>query len=88
MKEWDRESGHILYSRCCVLDAPPEVPDGDYAVYFDGHCVSAVRQGGLWLPEDRAEPVPPDRLLDQQENSDFQIEDAIEILRLLNDEAA
>jgi hypothetical protein len=88
MKEWDRESGQILYSRCCVLDAPPSVPDGDYAVYFDGHRVSAIRQGGLWLPEDRAEPLPPDQLLDQQENIDFGIEDAIEILPLLKNEAA
>ena len=88
MKEWDRETGHVLYSRCCVLDAPPNVPDGSYTVFFDGHCVSATRQGGLWLPQDRAEPLPPDECPEPQEDSSFSMEDAVEILPLLKSEAA
>ena len=88
MKEWLRESCRILYSRCCVLDAPPDIPDGGYTVFFDGHRVSAVKQCGLWLPEDRAEPLPPEQRLDQQEDSSFRMEDALEILPLLKNEAA
>ncbi len=88
MKERRRQSSETLYSRCCVLDAPAEIPDGDYTVFFDGHRVSAIRQGGLWLPEDRAEPLSSEERLDLQENYSFRMEDAIEILPLLKNEAA
>ena len=89
MKEWLRESGHVLYSRCCVLDAPPDIPDGSYTVFFfDGYCVSAIRQGGLWLPDDRAEPLPPEERPDPEENPSFRMEDALEILPLLKNQAA
>jgi hypothetical protein len=88
MKEWHRESGESLYSRCCVLDAPAEIPNGDYTVFFDGHCVSAIKQGGLWLPEDRAEPLPPEDRTDSREDVTFRVEDAVEILPLLGKEAA
>lgn len=89
MKEWFRDSGRTLYSRCCVLDASSEIPDGDYTVFFDGHSVSAIRQGGLWLPEDRAIPLPPDTRLESEENeSPFRLEDTLEILPLLKNEAA
>lgn len=83
MKEWLKESSQICYSRCCVLDAPSDVPDGGYTVFFDGHCVSAVRQGGLWLPEDRVTPVPADKRLVLPD--DFSLE---EILPLLRNQAA
>lgn len=86
MKEWLRDSGHVLYSRCCVLDAPPDVPDGSYTVFFDGHCVNAIRQDGLWLPEDRVKPLPTEERLNPPD--DFSLEDAIEILPLLKNEAA
>lgn len=88
MRERLGESGQILYSRCCVLDAPPEIPDGDYRVFFDSHCVGAVRQGGLWLPQDRAESLPREQRLRRPEDVSFRMEDAIEILPLLRGEAA
>jgi hypothetical protein len=88
MKESLRESGQIVYSRCCVLDAPPDVPDGNYTVRFDGHSVSAIRQNGLWLPEDRVVQLPPQERLEPQEDVSFRIEDAIEILPLLKKQAA
>jgi hypothetical protein len=87
MKEWSGDSGHISYSRCCVLDAPPEIPDGNYTVFFDRHRVSAIRQGGLWLPEDRAEPLPPEQFLDEQDDVPFEMEDALEILPPKNEAA-
>lgn len=83
MKEWLRESGQIRYSRCCVLDAPSNVPDGRYTVLFDGHCVSAVKQGGLWLPEDRVKRLPTGE--PSHTPGDFSLE---EILPLLKKEAA
>lgn len=87
MKDWHPKSPRFRYFRCCVLDAPSEIPDGRYVVYFEEHCAPAVKQGGLWLPEDhvrtllRSHPrqAPPEP---------FRIEDAIEILPLLKNEAA
>lgn len=88
MKEWHRESGHVVYSSCCVLDAPPDLPDGDYTVYFERHSVNAVRQGGLWLPHEQAELLPPDVRTEIQRDSAFRFEDAVEILPVLGSEAA
>lgn len=88
MKEWGGNSGQVRYSRCCVLDAPAEIPDGAYTVFFDRHSVAAIRQGGLWLPEDRAEPLPPRECPDSQQEPAFRMEDAIEILPLLKNDAA
>lgn len=87
MKEWHPKSSRLRYSRCCVLDAPPEIPDGCYTVFFAGHCVPAIRQGGLWLPEDHARPLPP-KPRSQSPREPFRMEDAIEILPLLKNEAA
>jgi hypothetical protein len=86
MKEWHRESSQALYSRCCVLDAPPNIPDGEYMVFFDQHRVTAVRQGGLWLPQDHAERMPDEERL--REDGSFRLEEAVEILPLLKGEAA
>jgi hypothetical protein len=88
MKEWRQDSGQVRYSRCCVLDAPAEIPDGKYTVFFDRHRVPAIRQGGLWLPEDRAEPLPPRERLESRLEHAFRMEDAIEILPLLKNDAA
>ncbi|HEX3986099.1 MAG TPA: hypothetical protein VHX13_05745 [Acidobacteriaceae bacterium] len=89
MKERHRESGRVYFSGCCVLDAPPGIPDGSYAVFFEGHRVRAVRQGGLWLPEERAELLTPEERFDElQEEPSFRMEDAIAILPLLKNEAA
>ena len=88
MRERLRDSGRILYSRCCVLDAPPDVPDGSYTVIFDGHCAHAIRQGGLWLPGDRAEPLPPEARPDPPVPFSFRVEDAVEIMPLLKSQAA
>ena len=88
MKEWLREPSLVVYSRCCVLDAPSDIPDGSYTVFFDRHSVSAVRQGGLWLPHDHADPLPLEACLEMPNEPAFRMEDAIEILPLLGTEAA
>jgi hypothetical protein len=57
MKEYLSQTSPALYSRCCVLDAPSDLPDGDYLVTFSGHRVSAHKEAGLWLPADDAVPI-------------------------------
>ncbi|MFY9748796.1 MAG: hypothetical protein WA891_07745 [Acidobacteriaceae bacterium] len=52
MKDATSETGPAVYSQCCVIDAPFDVPDGVYAVAFNGYVVAARKEGGLWLPED------------------------------------
>jgi len=47
-------SGPAVYSRCSVIDAPPELPDGLYAVTFDCGVVAARKDAGLWLPNGTA----------------------------------
>jgi hypothetical protein len=52
------------YCRCSVVEAPEDLPDGEYTVSFLGEAVRVRRQGGLWLPgEDplraRHESPPP-----------------------------
>lgn len=57
MKEHPAEADKPLYSRCCVIDAPADLPDGVYQVTFAGHTVEARKEAGLWLPADHADPL-------------------------------
>ena len=42
-------SPDFTYSDCAVIDVSTPLPDGEYAVYFDGHSVPVTKQQGLWL---------------------------------------
>jgi hypothetical protein len=57
MREQSCETGRPVFSRCCVIDELPDLPDGDYTASFRGHMVSMKKQGGLWLPSGNAIPV-------------------------------
>jgi hypothetical protein len=57
MKECLSDAAAATYSRCCILDAPADLPDGDYRVTFVGHTVSAHKDAGLWLPADDVVPI-------------------------------
>jgi len=59
MKESQPETGANLYTRCSVIDAPWDLPDGDYTVTFFDCIVSARREGGLWVPGGTAVHIPP-----------------------------
>lgn len=48
-KAWTPESGHTSYTRCTVIQAPSDLPDGDYAVEFDGETAVAQIVNGAWL---------------------------------------
>jgi hypothetical protein len=49
LKETDSVTRRTTFSRCSVIQANPDLPDGDYIVAFQGNSVSARRAGGLWL---------------------------------------
>lgn len=40
-----------IYSQCRVVTAPLDLPDGEYALLFDGRSVPAIKQGGWWAME-------------------------------------
>jgi hypothetical protein len=42
-------SPDFTYSDCSVIYVSSPLPDGEYAVYFDGHAVHLTKQQGLWL---------------------------------------
>lgn len=41
-----------VYSRWSVIDAPHDLPDGPYYVFFEGLSVPVRREYGLWLAEE------------------------------------
>ena len=38
----------VEYSDCVILNAPADLPDGDYILLFAGHSIVAARVHGLW----------------------------------------
>ena len=40
----------FTYSDCAVIEAPSDLPDGEYIIYFDRHTVAITRERGYWLP--------------------------------------
>ena len=59
MRDSETQSGQVAYSRCSVIDAPPQLPDGEYTVMFHGYIVPARKEAGLWVPDETADSVPP-----------------------------
>lgn len=43
--------GGPVYSKCRVIDAPSDTPDGDYTLRFDERVVQARKRNGNWLME-------------------------------------
>jgi hypothetical protein len=48
---WKDAIGGPTYSQCRVIDAPSDLPDGDYTLRFDGRIVPARKRSGYWLME-------------------------------------
>ena len=83
-------AGRVAYSRCSVIDAPPQLPDGDYTVSFHGYIVPARKQAGLWVPDETADPVLP-ILIEKPAppvQPSFRLEEAVEILPALKNHVA
>jgi hypothetical protein len=47
-------SPDYTYSDCAVIDAPMDLPDGEYLIYFDHHTVAATKERGYWIPRGAA----------------------------------
>jgi hypothetical protein len=88
MKEAESGRGPVLYSRCSVIDAPMDLPDGDYTVSFNGCVVSARKEGGLWMPDEVAVRSPATEWTKASHQKPFRVEGPVEILPALNDSVA
>jgi hypothetical protein len=51
LKETDSVTRRTTFSRCSVIRASSDLPDGEYIVAFQGNSVSARRECGLWLAD-------------------------------------
>lgn len=80
MKEAESEKGPVTFSRCSVIDAPMDLPDGDYKVSFNGCVVSARKDGGLWMPDAGFVQVPAAERPRTRTQSRFRVEETVEIL--------
>lgn len=90
LRESQSGSRQVAYSRCSVIDAPSQLPDGGYTVTFGGYVVAARKQAGLWVPDEVADPVLP---MHREEPAPHlrpstRVEDVIEILPLLKNHVA
>ena len=90
IRESQAASGRVSYSRCSVIDAPAQLPDGDYTVTFTGYIVPARKEAGLWVPDETADPVLPviERRSASPAQRSFRVEDAVEILPALKNHVA
>lgn len=51
LKDTDPETRRVTYSRCSVISAATDLPDGDYTVTFHEGSARVRREGGLWLAD-------------------------------------
>ena len=88
MKEAEPEKGPVIFSRCSVIDAPIDLPDGDYTVSFNGCVVSVRKEAGLWMPDGAAVQLPAIERMKASQQKPFRVEGAVEILPDLKDYVA
>jgi hypothetical protein len=43
------ETTRPIYSHCAVIEAPRDLPDGDYEAEFAGEVAVVTRRGGSWM---------------------------------------
>lgn len=43
------EATQPVYSHCAIIEAPRELPDGDYEIEFAGEIAVTKRHGGSWM---------------------------------------
>lgn len=85
----ESQSGKNLpvYTCCSVIEAPIDLPDGDYTVTFNAWSVSARKEAGLWVPEGAASAAPAAEKPPETRRM-FRIEEAAEILPILKKHVA
>jgi hypothetical protein len=83
------EPNRIVYSRCSVIEAPHDLPDGNYRVTFDAFTVPAHKEAGLWMPDETpARPILPRIEKPGRPRTPFRIEETAEILPALRNRIA
>lgn len=88
MRDVSPGPGPAVYSRCSVIDASQDLPDGDYTVTFDSYIVPARKDAGLWIPEEAIAALAPHRTNSDPEQPSFSIAEAAEILSILKKRVA
>ena len=43
------EASRPVYSHCAIIEAPPDLPDGDYEVEFSSEVAITTLQNGCWM---------------------------------------
>ena len=87
MKETQPENGAPFFSRCSVIEAPQDLPNGVYTVSFGNYLVPARKDSGLWIPEEATASAPTQQRPAATRPS-FRLEEAVEILPALKDHVA
>jgi hypothetical protein len=80
--------GPPVYSRCSVIDAPQDLPDGDYTVSFDAYIVPAKKEAGLWIPDAATAALASAGRNSDSSHPSFTIAEAAEILSVLKNRVA
>ncbi|HVT97976.1 MAG TPA: hypothetical protein VHE33_10750 [Acidobacteriaceae bacterium] len=89
IRETPEKAGPAVYSRCSVIDAPHDLPDGEYAVTFGGNIVPAKKEAGLWIPDkSNAAALAPSSEKSAPSRPSFNIAEAGEILSVLKNRVA
>jgi hypothetical protein len=87
MKEIQPETGATVFSRCSVIDAPQDLPNGVYTVSFGDYLVPARKESGLWIPEEATASASAQQRPATTRPS-FRIEEAVEIMPALKNHVA
>jgi hypothetical protein len=89
IRETQEAPAPAVYSRCSVIDAPHDLPDGEYAVTFGGYSVPAKKDAGLWIPDETtAAALAPSGEKSEPSRPAFNIAEAGEILSVLKNRVA
>lgn len=63
------ETSEVLYGDPVIIDAPNELPEGEYSLFFENVSTSVLHKGILWMPAatvgdketNRAVPASPSK---------------------------
>jgi hypothetical protein len=70
------------------MEAPLDLPDGDYTVTFDGYIVPARKEAGLWIPDGATAALASTGKNSDPSQPSSSIAEAAEILSVLRKRVA
>lgn len=88
LKDSPSSTSTPVFSRCSVVEAPPDLPDGLYTVTFNGYTVPARKESGLWPPDSEPVAAPTETHFAAAAQKPLRGTDTIEIMPLLKDHVA